>query len=262
MAITDVTDITEKQLTVSKIIAVIKNSNGMHHKLFLIDGRRSDAFVYIISGSCTYTVDGTTFTANAGDVLYLANKAIYTMYIHTEDYRYIYCDFEFIEPENRKCDCYAGLGSDTEQLFSRLLRASKSADANSYCEAMSLLYRIYGAVRFGANKRYLGVSAKDKINASKAYIDANVSDPELSVSRLAEKAEMSEVYFRRLFRSQLGISPIKYVTEARLAHAKKMMEYPFLTLEDCAKASGFTTVQYFCKVFKKEFGVTPSEWRK
>jgi AraC family transcriptional regulator of arabinose operon len=40
------------------------------------------------------------------------------------------------------------------------------------------------------------------------------------------------------------------------------MEYPFLSLEECAKRSGFSSCQYFYKVFKAHFGVTPAKYKK
>ena len=255
-------DITEKQLTVGRIINVIKSSNRMHHRLISVNGRRSDAFVYIIAGSCTYTVGETQFTVQAGDILYLSHNSVYTMYIHTEDYRFIFCDFEFSESIPRKCDYYRSENTEWEVFFSRILKAYAGAEANSYCEAMSFLYRIYGAVIFEANKRYVSSAAKDKINAAKNYIDTHLSDPLLSVAFLAENAGMSEVYFRKLFRSQTGVSPSQYIIASRLKNAKRLMEYPFLTLEECALSSGFQTVQYFCRVFKKEFGVTPRNYRR
>lgn len=255
-------DITENQLTVGRIINVIKTSNRMQHRLLTVNGRQSDAFVYIIEGKCTYTIGDTNFTVQAGDILYLSHNSVYTMYIHTEDYRFIFCDFEFSESMPRKCDYYRSENAEWEVLFSRILKAYASAEANACCEAMSLLYRIYGAVIFEANKRYVGSAAKDKMIAAKNYIDSHLSDPLLSVAFLAESAGISEVYFRKLFRSQVGASPSQYIISARLLNAKKLMEYPFLTLEECALSSGFQTVQYFCRVFKKEFGVTPRNYRR
>lgn len=256
------TDITSKPLTIARLYNVVKASNNRCGSLITINGRRSDAFVYIISGSCTYTVDGTSFTVEAGDILYLSNNSFYTMYIHTSDYRFIFCDFEFIEPEKRKCDYYRNKNAEWEALFTKLIRFCGSEDANAYCEAMSLLYRIYGAVIFEANKRYVSSGTKDKISNARTYIDAHFADPELSVTLLAENAGMSDVYFRKIFRSQIGVAPSQYIISSRLLNAKKLMEYPFLSIEDCAVASGFTTVQYFCRVFKKEYGVTPSKYRK
>ena len=73
---------------------------------------------------------------------------------------------------------------------------------------------------------------------------------------------MSQVYFRKLFREAWGCTPSQYAVSVRLQRAKALMEYPFLTLEECAEQSGFSSLQYFCKVFKKEVGTTPSKYRK
>ena len=241
---------------------MVKAENNRCRSLIDVNGRKSDAFVYIISGSCTYTVDNTSFTVNAGDILYLANDSVYTMYIHTPNYSFIFCDFEFSDTEKRKCDYFQSGNIEWQSYFWRIYRAWRSGEANAYCEAMSLLYRIYGAVIFEANKRYVSTSAKDKISASKAYIDSHLADTELSVTALSEMAGMSEVYFRKLFRSQIGVSPSQYICSARLNNAKKLMDYQFLSINECALASGFLTVQYFCRVFKKEFGITPARYRK
>jgi AraC-like DNA-binding protein len=40
------------------------------------------------------------------------------------------------------------------------------------------------------------------------------------------------------------------------------MEYPFLSLEECAIDSGFSSVQYFCRVFKKVMSITPAQYRR
>lgn len=255
-------DITKSPLAVARILNVVKAENNRSRSLINVNGRKSDAFVYIISGSCTYTVDSVTFTVNAGDVLYLANDSVYTMYIHTQNYSFIFCDFEFAETEKRKCDYFQSENIEWESYFGRIYRAWRSGEANAYCEAMALLYRIYGSVIFEANKRYVSSSAKDKILGAKAYIDSHLADTGLSVAKLSEMAEMSEVYFRRLFRSQIGVSPSEYICTARLNNAKKLMDYQFLSISECAAASGFLTVQYFCRVFKKEFGITPARYRK
>lgn len=47
-----------------------------------------------------------------------------------------------------------------------------------------------------------------------------------------------------------------------LAWARELMTYSFLTLEDCALQSGFSSLQYFCRVFKKGYGITPAKYRE
>lgn len=251
-------DITKNNLYVNKIINVIKGSNKAHHKLIHVKCRHSDAFVYILSGSCTYKfVYGDEVTVNKGDILYLAHQANYTMYIHTDNYNFIFCDFEFDETLPRKSDVYTtGSPEYAENLFIRLLQHK-----NSFTDAMSVLYNIYGTAKTAANKTYISKSSQNKISESKDYIDDNFKDNSLSVSFLAKKADMSEVYFRSLFKSQYHLSPSQYIISLRLKNAKNLMTYPFLTLEECALQSGFSSSQYFCRIFKKTTGITPSEYR-
>ena len=82
-------DILEKALIIKNIIAVIKGHNANCHRLLKHAGRHSDAFVYILSGSCSYQFDdGTAFTVHAGDVFYLPYQSVYTMYIYDSNYKF------------------------------------------------------------------------------------------------------------------------------------------------------------------------------
>jgi len=69
------TDILHNNLYITKIRNVIKSFNKQYNKLLYVKSRRSDAFVYIISGSCTYNFDdGNEFTVRKGDIMYLSNN--------------------------------------------------------------------------------------------------------------------------------------------------------------------------------------------
>ncbi|MBQ7054474.1 MAG: helix-turn-helix transcriptional regulator, partial [Oscillospiraceae bacterium] len=83
----------------------------------------------------------------------------------------------------------------------------------------------------------------------------------LSVTSLAESIDLSEVYFRKLFKAQFDVSPAQYIISVRLKKAKELMRSPFLSLEECALQSGFSSLQYFCRVFKKATGATPGSYR-
>ena len=127
---------------------------------------------------------------------------------------------------------------------------------------MSILYGIYSILQQDAHKKYLGKNKENKAAEAMRYIDENFTLPEFSISLLAEKIGMSEVYIRKLFKAQYGISPSKYLISIRLENAKKLMKYPFLTLEECALQSGFSSLQYFCRLFKKETGISPGKYKK
>ncbi|MBQ8741971.1 MAG: helix-turn-helix transcriptional regulator [Clostridia bacterium] len=127
---------------------------------------------------------------------------------------------------------------------------------------MAILYGIYSILQQDAQKIYLGKNKEDKASAALRYIEESFNLPEFSISLLADKIGVSEVYIRKLFKAKYGISPLKHLMSLRLDHAKKLMKYPFMTLEECAMQSGFSSLQYFCRLFKKETGISPGKYRK
>ena len=260
----DKLDIVKSNLYITKKINVIKSEMTKSGKLLYRNGRHSDAFIYIISGNCTYVFDDDrSITVKPGDILYLAHYAVYSMYVHTNDYKFIFCDFEFYDAPARVSNVYSPKNEiNTDGLFKKLFHYYNSAEKNSFPKCMSILYDIYCLVQSTADRTYISQNVHAKIAQAKNKNDFGYGDLSLSVSSLAKDAGMSEVYFRKLFKSQYNISPSQYILSVRLKNAKELMKYPFLSLEECACQSGFSTQQYFCRVFKKETGMSPSEYIK
>lgn len=83
------------------------------------------------------------------------------------------------------------------------------------------------------------------------------------VDELADRLEVTKYHLIRIFSAVSGISPGKYLTEIRIAHAKKMLRVKSDTpLEIIAGACGYSCANYFSKAFKKQTGLTPSEYAK
>ncbi len=257
-------DITVNTLYINKMISVIKSKMTSFHKPNLVKDRHCDALIFILNGSCTYKFDdGCEFTVAKGDILYLAHHAVYTMYIHTDDYTVIFCDFEFDCDKKRLCGVFTPkLSLEAENSFYKLLNAYKHPSKHSFTECLSTLYTIYGIVLKSATREYTNQITKSKAEDIKRCIDSSFRDAEFSISTLSENIGISEVYLRKLFKAQYGISPSHYISSVRINNAKSLMIYPFISLEECALQSGFTTLQYFCRVFKKEMGITPGKYRK
>ena len=256
-------DITKVNLSIKRISLVFKNTIPYMTRRIYVSGRHSDAFVYVIRGSCQYEFEsGERFLAESGDVFYLPYKSVYTMQLGRGDYKFIYCDFEFFDSSGRPAIFKSDSTEATEALFTRLYNLYRQNPEKSHTECMSLLYSIYASLQ----DRVVHTSHKGDLNALAIYakerIDEWYGNPDLSISALSREAKISEVYLRKLFKEKYGISPMKYLTSVRLKNAKKLMDYPFLSLAECSKRSGFSTVQYFGRVFLKEFGISPGQYRK
>lgn len=255
--------IIKDDLCIKKILAVIKGNNTNHHKKILLHGRHSDALVYVSEGSCSYTFDdGVSFVAKRGDVFYLPYQSVYTMYISTEDYRFIFCDFVFEEAPTSAAIFHAEHSIDTEGLFVKLLNAYRSGSINKHTECMSILYNIYNLLQRSGSEQSPDKSHTALIDCAVRSLEEGFGDSTLQLSDIARTLGISEVYFRRLFKNKYGTSPIKYLNSLRLKNSIKLMKYSFLSLEECSKQSGFSSLQYYCRLFKKEFGISPGKFRE
>ncbi len=256
-------DITQNEFYVKNFITVQKAKNLASLNFRHVNYRECDVFGYTLAGSAVYTFDdGNAITVKKGDILYASRETGYTLTITDPDYSIIYVDFIFDGISPRQNRAFSPKNPEhAENLFRKLLNCYNNPSRASFQECMSLVYDIYGIIRTTANREYTSHTSRNKMDEAKAYIDANFKSPMLSVTALAESAKMSEVYFRKLFKAQYDISPSQYIISVRLKKAKDLMRSPFLSLEECALQSGFSSLQYFCRVFKKATGMTPYNYR-
>lgn len=93
-------------------------------------------------------------------------------------------------------------------------------------------------------------------------IEARINDYGLSVEDLARELHFSRSQFSRKLSALIGMTPVKYIRLIRLEKAKSMLTDPAISVTAIAFDCGFNDPSYFARVFKKEFGVTPVEWRE
>lgn len=95
-----------------------------------------------------------------------------------------------------------------------------------------------------------------------SYINQNYQDPELTVTKLGEVFNFHSVYLSRLFKEKRNESIPEYLTNTRIANAKRLLRETDDTIEHIAMLSGYTNVNTFNRVFKKTEGVTPGAYRR
>ncbi|WP_134698596.1 response regulator [Ammoniphilus sp. YIM 78166] len=85
---------------------------------------------------------------------------------------------------------------------------------------------------------------------------------DLSLAILAEQAGFNSSYLSRLFKMETGKGFVQYLREVRMKHACEMLAKTSLTNIEIAKRVGFWDEKHFRRVFKKDFGLTPGEYRE
>lgn len=93
------------------------------------------------------------------------------------------------------------------------------------------------------------------------YIEGNLFGV-LSISNLALQIGVSPSSLRRHFSGSFGTGPQKYIRKRRLEEAAKLLANPKISIAEVATLVGYENFGSFSEAFKKQFGSTPSEYRK
>ena len=80
------------------------------------------------------------------------------------------------------------------------------------------------------------------------------------LDELAERLEVSKAHLIRTFTKKTGISPGRYITHMRVEYAKLLLQGEDPSITYVAEAAGFANANYFAKVFRRETGMSPSEY--
>ncbi|WP_400246153.1 response regulator [Niallia sp. JL1B1071] len=95
---------------------------------------------------------------------------------------------------------------------------------------------------------------------AKDYMDKNYYKT-ISLEEVAEQIGISSYYLSKLFKERFQVTFIDYLTKTRLEKAKELLLDPNVPLKEIALNIGYKDPNYFSRVFKKETGMSPSEYR-
>lgn len=96
----------------------------------------------------------------------------------------------------------------------------------------------------------------------KEYIIENYSNFSLSVEQISESLDMSPNYLRTIFKNVTGESISKYINDYRFSKAKSLLEDTDHPIADISTMVGYANSNYFYTAFRKNYGVSPAQFRK
>ena len=99
------------------------------------------------------------------------------------------------------------------------------------------------------------------INSITRFIQEHLAE-EISLSVLSEEFHMNPQYISQLFKNEIGVGFLAYLTSIRMEKAKKLLLSTSLSIGEVAEQSGYGDYRVFTKVFKKSEGITPSQYRR
>lgn len=100
----------------------------------------------------------------------------------------------------------------------------------------------------------------DPVNRSIAFMRKNVNQT-LTVEALAAQANYSVSHFTSLFRQKTGFSPIHYFNQLKIQQACQHLHFTDRSVKEIGYELGFQDSFYFSRLFKKQMGLSPSQYR-
>jgi AraC-like DNA-binding protein/mannose-6-phosphate isomerase-like protein (cupin superfamily) len=140
------------------------------------------------------------------------------------------------EAEQKRFGWELALAANTAQLLVHLCRAASDNSAKS-----------------------LKAESKELMDNILEYVERHYAE-KLTLSDIADKFYVSESTITLTFRKKMGVSFYHWVTQRRLIAAKNLIEGGQL-LEEVAQAVGFSDYSSFFRAFKREFGISPKQYR-
>jgi len=100
-----------------------------------------------------------------------------------------------------------------------------------------------------------------RVQAGIDFMNANFHR-KIALDEIAEVVNSSPANFSHLFKIETEITPVEYLIRLRMKKARELLKTTFLSVKQVMAASGYNSKSHFTRHFKRQFGVTPSEYRK
>ena len=222
--------------------------------------RTYHALSFRIKGTSTFKYNGQTFCANQGDIVFAPAFLQYTQECEDESL-YIVHFYSDNAPADELLVFTPSMPKQYEKLFFEMYNAGMKKYPGYENEIKSIFYKILSLMERENQSSVVSIKSTGLENVI-SYIHENFTVTDISVASLAEKMNMSETYFRRIFKKQTGVSPACYINNLKTQYAIELLNSGYYTVAEISDMFGFCNPYYFSSFIKKRTGKTPKEFKK
>lgn len=231
-----------------------------------IEGQRqvrnhhSHAIIIKLQGTTEYRTLENTWLLSAGQILFVAKESTYFVREVTSGYSYV-VNFESPAPYAQSvAKLPLPPDFDVLPLADKLYRAWQKE--NTY-GTMAALYSLLDKAATALRKTYASPRERRLLEPVMAYLNAHLTDPDLTLDHLSQLAGVSDAYLRRVFKKQYGTAPAGFVIRERIRLAKQLLlSTEASRISQVASQVGYSDPLYFSRLFKKYTGLSPTEYSR
>ena len=234
------------------------DSFSAKHKPIFVNGRDFYSLTYRHSGKISITCGDSELISGADCVTFVPKGVSYTTEV-LEDVHMTAIHFDFGGAQVPSLPVViAAKGSALRSLFLELMK--KGDERGDDLARMSIFYKILAELK-RMDATLANREIPERIANAKQLIEECFSNSLFSIEGLAARLGVSAAYLRRAFRAAYGISPVKYLKELRITHAKQLLLAGKHSVLEVAQRCGYTSASYFVQDFHKSVGQSPNQYR-
>lgn len=220
--------------------------------------RHSHALILKLRGATKYSAGDQHWLLSAGQVLFVKKGSSYYIEEISPGYSYV---VNFDGPgQFPNAVSLLPLPADYD-LSASAERMYNAWQKENVYHTLALLYTLITKTTAAMEKNYTSSREKQLLDPVMAYLKEHLTDPELKLEELPRLAGISDTYLRRIFKKQYGVSPSGYVTRERVRLAKDfLLRIDNIRITEVAEKVGYHDPLYFSRLFKKQTGLSPTEY--
>ena len=234
-----------------------------------------DSFLFfiVLSGSGFLTYEGRPYSLESGDCIFIDCKKTYSHESTDSDpWELMWVHFNGPLMNNYYCYFYNNSNSiwlhpqnltEFSYILEKLLGLAEMKNPESELISSHLLNSIVTKIltENPYSKRGEINTITYKIKLIKDYIDGNFKK-KIPLDMIADEFFISKYHMSREFKKAYGITIANYIIAKRITHAKELLRFSDLQIEEIGQKCGIKDNSYFNKIFRKFEGMTASDYRK
>ena len=241
-------------LTDVKEICPVSKEKG---QTFHMEARKTHGLIVARSGTYLYRQGETELFSDTGHVVYLPKGATYDLKCLTSGVSMV-INFHCSDPDTG-IQSFSTAEHFEAELHKLLCYCDHTVSHRLLC--IGTLYQIFSRLAHsGCTCRPTAQNLP--ILPSLNYMKQHFQDPTLSLAKIAKVSNVSTVYFRKLFTTCYGFSPMQYVRTLRMNHAKELLCDGERTIAEIGRACGYDGAYSFSNAFKQMTGLSPTVYMR
>lgn len=235
-------------------------------------GRRDYQILYVANGKTHFWFDGKEKIVSAGHMVLYKPEEIQKYVYYLEDNPEVFwihftgSDVKnILEYHGISLDehvFYCGVLPDYKALFRKIIQELQLCRYGYEDYIASLFNDILLLVdRQQHEQKKATGNVQEQIERAAAYLNENYNT-KISIDDYAESLHISTNWFIHNFKQYAGMSPAQYILSLRMVNAQSLLERTTYNIKEISEIVGYENPLYFSRVFKKEIGKSPAQYRK